>query len=517
MNRFKKLIQTPLLTVYIVCTILVCFSLYAAQSHFNYSSDDVSWQTILLTWKPFSKQVAYVGANDNFLANVPIIWVIDHIMPAGRRELFIEALSLSVLNFTLFYFSVQYFLKKSSIERNYKHLFPFIWLACLGSGFSYFFLNTNWRDFEIGLSFFYYVIAFKYLYGEYEPLKNLLSKFETMSLLLLAVFFTYSDPYFFIFTILPICLLYILAFALKRVSKKQLTDIVLFTLISLSGARLMTSIMARVGIIAPKGTLRITDIEHYNLALINTYRSILMIFNVNFGHSFLFSFAMLLTLSILMIFSVKVLLSRKTSQYNAIYRFIALLGLAVIVGYFAIDNAGINDTRYLILMVYTTVIMSVFCLNSSFRFASYLVVGLLILTSILSIQSSYTFVSTSATAGNQTNYQIIDEIENMGLTKGYANYWGADINTYLSGGKVSFLPITCHKGKTETLPLLVNKSLFQKPATESFYLYNPLNPAPKSCSYEQVITQFGYPVRIKKIDGDSILIYNYDLHTKMLG
>ena len=58
--------RQPTVSVLCACLLLVSVSLFIAQHTYSYNSDDVSWQTTLLTWKPFSGQSAYVGAKDNF-------------------------------------------------------------------------------------------------------------------------------------------------------------------------------------------------------------------------------------------------------------------------------------------------------------------------------------------------------------------------------------------------------------------------------------------------------------------
>ena len=80
---FGRLIN-PAFIVLIVCLLLLTISLHFAYQSWSYNSDDVSWQTILLTWSAFNGHVAYMGARDNFLANVPLFILFGRFLPMNR-------------------------------------------------------------------------------------------------------------------------------------------------------------------------------------------------------------------------------------------------------------------------------------------------------------------------------------------------------------------------------------------------------------------------------------------------
>jgi hypothetical protein len=121
------------------------------------------------TWSAFKEHVAYMGAKDNFLTNVPFFVLLGRIFPISRTTLFIEPSIFAAINFILFYIAGLYFLKRCSINISYYSLMPFVWLSSFGSGFDQLFLNTDWRDFEADVSFIVFMLAAKIYFDNIRP------------------------------------------------------------------------------------------------------------------------------------------------------------------------------------------------------------------------------------------------------------------------------------------------------------------------------------------------------------
>lgn len=509
----------------LVCLILVTLSLYVTQRTYSYSSDDVSWQTILLTWRPFSGQKAYVGAKDNFLVNVPFILFFDHIFKLGRTQLLVEAIFFALLNFILFYFAALYFLKKAKVTLNYFSLFPFIMLASFASGLASMFLNTNWRDYEVGVSFVFYMLAAKYYFDEIKLFASLKSIILTIIALCIGSLFTYSDPYFFYFTLLPIIGFFIVLYALKRISKYKMLVIVVFSFGALLTARVLTSILARVGLLAPRGSLSRTSLHNLPRTLNLVLQGLKDIFGLNSYHSIIF-----ILLGGFTIFAVTIILgltlfghkiyatSQKIIETKVWERFFGLVTLYVLLAYIASDNGTPGSDRYLFLIVYLLtllILINISRMRKIVRLSVTAVISLIVIANTLTLANQALNSGTRTKLVNTKNYQIIAVIKTLGLNKGYAEYWDGDINTYLSGDTINFLPVTCHEGKTQPLPLLVNGGSFTKKSGTTFFVIDPTHNNPSICSESQVVAQFGQPEKRIHVTNKLILVYGYDLYTRM--
>lgn len=519
-----KFLSHPAIVVLFICLALVTINLCVAQHTYSYDSDDVSWQTTLLTWSPFSGQSAYVGAKDNFLVNAPFIYFFEHIFKLSRAQLLAEAIFFALVNFTLFYVAALYFLKKVGVRLSYVSLLPFIWLASFGSGLATSFLNTNWRDYEFGVSFLFYMLAAQLYYGEIKPLATLKSKLATLVVLSLAALYTYSDPYFFYFTLMPIAAWFCLLSVLKRTDQRKTGIVIGFSLIALVVGRVLTSVFARVGILAPRGAIGLTSLHNLHRTLEILVSSLENIFSIDFSKNILVSLGnvVLLVLILFLILGLRTRLHQHYLDHGekglAVKVFFALLGAFSILAYIAIGNAIGGNSRYLVLFVYVSAMLIALSMNSFGALTSRIVVIAILATAILNTTSALGQLQNSGAAAesvNGSNYKLIDTIKKLGYTKGYAGYWDSNINTYLSKDSIKFLPVSCHLGKTIPLPLLVNGGLFNQAAPKTFFVIDPGNTTPKMCTENQVISQFGQPDLQVMVGNDKVLLYNYDLVTQM--
>jgi hypothetical protein len=123
----------------------------------------------------------------------------------------------------------------------------------------------------------------------------------------------------------------------------------------------------------------------------------------------------------------------------------------------------------------------------------------------------------NTTTGNSENYEIIKAVQHAGYTKGYANFWQGNINTYLTNSRIHFLPAWCTDDVSLKFRWLINDADFTTKATKSFYLIDPTIPAAPSCSIEAVTEQFGAPTKVIPLNSgkQTLLLFNYDVTSKM--
>jgi len=114
----------------------------------------------------------------------------------------------------------------------------------------------------------------------------------------------------------------------------------------------------------------------------------------------------------------------------------------------------------------------------------------------------------------------VAEIEALHLRKGYAEYWDAGIDRYLSHYSLDITNVECGSGaKPSFSNVWSNEGLItQVKASKSFYVLSSTDSS--VCSLEQLESAFGKPARIVPVgspsDPTKIVIYNYDIGRRIL-
>ncbi len=538
MNKTKTWLRClikPTVVVFAISIALVIINLYLAQRTRPYTSDDVSWQNILTTWTPFNGHIADMGSKDNFLVNVPILMLFGHIFQANRTLLFLEASVFAIINFSLFYVAGLYMLKKCRINISYETLLPFLWLASLGYNFSQLFLNMAWRDFEMGISFVYFAMAVKFYYGEVNPLKNWISRTLAIVAGIVAGLFIYSDPYFLYLTVGPVALLFVILYLVKKATKGQALLIAGSTMLSLVVSLAMKSVDARIGLFSPLGaTISLIHFGHLASEFTSTVGEMTTIFGVNIAGARLLSMSgiasilnLIIVLAVAAWFVLFVARHRKRhidiegDQISPLFLVSTFFGALYILVFVACYLDSEDDYRYFVLSAYLAAILVSFIVGKLKRSSTifivilWLAICINLATSVFALTPMQLNAIRSGNKANAANYALIERIKQLGLRKGYANYWNGNINTYLSDGSVNILPVTCINDKTVFLRLLVDTNQFQTPSNNSFYINDPSQTSPVMCSLQEVEGQFGRPAEVVSYQKKTILIYNYDIAIKM--
>lgn len=536
MKRFFLLVSwcrfllNPISVVLVLSSIFIIANLYLAQHTSPFVSDDVAWQSTLMTWSPTNGHVAYMGNKDNFIMNVPLLALLGNLFAPTRTLLWVEAAIMAVVDFVLFYIAGLYFLKKCKVKIGYRSLLPFLWLASFGYSFATLFLNTDWRDFELGLSFVCFMLVAKIYFGELDPLKSWGSKIVSLVITLLLGVIIFSDPYFLYFTLTPIVALALVLFFLKKLSKLQALTILAMILLGLVFEKIIALVLSKVGLVVPPaGQQYLVD---YNTLYTNAgleVKSILNIFGANFFGLPVIGLATLTAAANFGVISFvfyRLLGIRFRKEYMSRFglplglwaTFLGLLSAFVIIVYLI---SGFDAYRYFAIMAFAfTLLLPLYSSKLKPVGASALVVlvGIaLVLNMATSIHEvNYPKADATGNIANAANYGVVAAVKKLGLTKGYTGYWSGNINTYLAGGKASFLPVVCTNGRTMPYHQLVDDSLFNVSTGSSFYLLDPdAYGVPPTCDEAQLLGQFGPPQGTVKVLDKTIMIYGYDLATKM--
>ncbi len=530
MITFKKYLldrKIIVISVFILSIFFIAFNLFFISHYTPYTSDDVSWQVILQSWSITNKHIAFLGGSDNYILRAPIIYLMNHVFGFSRKSAFLESLIFEIITLSLYLFSVLYFLKEFKPKNLKLSLLPILWISSFGFSFSIIFMNSNLRSFELGFSFL--VFAFL-LYLFKKEKKSVSLKFDNIIFLLISILsglLIFNDPYYLYFTIVPIFLFGLFCFYIKKIDLKFFFKIFLFVFISFAINLITKSIVNHINIIIPyQEPVRFVGFNSLSGNITTGLKGLLIIFGANFFGSNVLSvssvdaiinFVLLFIILISIILNIK----HKTFTSDNIWKlFFGVLGIFIFLVYilsnFIID---ISTYRYLIMLVMAFVLYFSLTINDYGKeFKKILVILIcssIFLNLLLSIQQYRSLPLTTHNLSNNVNFNTIKKLRKLGLKKGYTSYWDGDINTFLSKGKIQFLPIYCSGKKTIPFYWLVDSNKYKMRVNSSFILIDPSFTSPPLCSLNDIFNQFGKPLNIVSIDKEKILIYNYDVATKM--
>jgi hypothetical protein len=526
-------LTSPAFVVFVISSLLMSFNLAFTYRLRPFNSDDVFWQAILQSWHPFSGKTVTLGNSSVYVDKLPFYEFFQNYFAPSRKVLFAEAGISAVLGFTLFYWSCTYFLKKAGAKLNYITLSPFLWMASFGYSFSELFLNPNWRGFQIGISFALFALVAAISFKDIV-IKSSWSKFLLLVVAAYMGLQIYSDPYFLYFTIGPIAILSAVLFFARKLNSRQFTPIVTGLILSLGFSKLFELLFYQAGVRTTISyPMQFIHFENIPASFGGSVHSILIIFGADFfGLEFnklatkilLLNFA-LLCYVLYRAFSYLSQTRQQSWQSFTINQSLRIFFVGICLFIFltnTFSTLGIGTITYRYFLLFVLLMILIFSLSISAlknKYYRYLLAAMLIAATLLNIamtvvlKPDYQRFEVADNRANTLNYAFIDILKNKGYDKGYANYWDANISTYLADNKVSFLPSVCNGTKPIKWHWLINDDAFNKNSSRSFYIVNPDTPA--ACTQKTLAKLFGNPIEKVKIGDKTILLYNYDISSKM--
>lgn len=500
-----------------------------------FNSDDLYWQQVVRTWAPFSGDTLYFGTKDIFVALGPFFSVMEHLFSPSRRLLIIETLMLTLGSFTMFYCATLYFLRKLQIRPTYVVLLPFVWLASFGYPLVQNYLNSDWRTFQIGFSFATFALVAAICNRDLKPLRTAWSKVLMAATIFVTGLLVYGDPYYTFFTVGPILLFCGGLFLVKKIDRTQLLVIYGGAALSLVVSKLLAFLYGLAGVHIVMSTPSVfVNFDDIIKNVIASLHGLLIIFGADFfGRDVvsLVTFGFMMNAALLAFILWWTLRQSKLAHKTEAARAsLAQLWVAFLAGtmafiflvYTSSSLASVSNYRFYISFVYCGIALLVIVLGSLKHSGLRLgIAALLVVATVFNI--GYTIWGTKNTQpeiitnkGNWLNYALISEIKGEGLIKGYASYWQANVNTYLADSRVAFLPSLCSaEGQTSQFRWLIDGGQFDRQASKSFYLIDPDIPAPPICTRKQLEAQFGLPEKVFEVAGKTILVFDYDITSKM--
>jgi len=535
MNRKQlvTILKSPATIIFLICSVLFVGNMLLTYRLRPFNSDDVFWQAILLHWHPFDGTTATLGNSSIYVDKIPFYEFFNHFFEPSRKVLLVEALLSAFAGFVGFYLASIYFLKKAGARLSYINLLPFVWLSSFGYSFVQLYLNTNWRGFQLGISFAVFALVAAFWYGDIK-LKTWWSK---LGLLLITAYVglqIYSDPYFLYFTIGPLALLSILLFAVRKLNKRQFLTVGIPIVASLVFSKLFSIFFFAAGIRTNIDyPMEFVHFENLADGLNGSLHSILIIFSSDFfGNQLknMSTFVPLLNFLLLSFvvyaicsFVLKVRRSNwKKLSFDKIWQlfFIGICLLVFISHSISTLGQGTFTYRYFLFLALVFGLIFAYALSTiKTGPRKHVIAGLIIAATIANLALSLAGIQdthrpdVANNRGNTLNNTIVNVLKDRGYAKGYANYWDANISTYLSGGKVSFLPSVCNNNKALKWHWLINDTAFDAKADKSFYYLNPDVPA--ACTSKDVLEQFGEAKDTLKIGNKTLFLYDHDITAKL--
>ena len=523
-------LRQPVIAVFIIGLLFVLVQIFLTDRVRPYTSDDVAWQSTLLTWRPGSGDIAHFGS-DPFIVKLPYYFLLNALFEPSRGLLLVTTLLFAALNFILFYYAALYFYRLFKVKLTLLNLTPVLWLASMGYWFSSQFLNPNLRNFELGLMCILFMYGIKVYRGEVKPFASRVSTAVSVVAAAAIGALIISDLYFFYFGVVP---LGIMAASLTYFEKRNKTNgLQLLGLLGLSYvfAKFIKYLVTRAGIemIVSAGD-KFAPLNQIPRKMFGTTEALHYIFNATFWNRTIENLATLGFLLNAALVSVMLLMTwifiAKKRLYKApaapaggIWRAFLLMLFGFILAIYATTTTtnGADTYRYLVLLPYIFVLLAVPLLSEASKKIRQLLAFGFALATLLNFYTPVTIdkPKLSGPSPNQSNMDIISAVKKRRLIRGYAAYWDANINTYLSQGSVRFLPVSCTLGQRVVgFTWLVDGKLMRSATSERTFLLKDHTFAQNGCNEEKLMQQFGTPEEVFSVVGRTVYVYDYDILAK---
>jgi hypothetical protein len=393
-----------------------------------------------------------------------------------------------------------------------------VWLASLGAGLATVLINPNSRNLEIGLAFAALAVVARWFRGEWRVARRRGVTAVALFVLLLGLL-CYNDPFFAYVVIAPVIVLFGGKWLLFGKDQRAL---------ALSAAMLVTLVCAKgwqwafwsLGVHAGQGDATFAAVPRliHNAQLFGM--GALDLFNANiFGRPVwsVQSMAAELNLLILLVTLLSPLLLLVPQVRHDVWKVFFVLQPLFIALIFIGSSIVVDEqsARYLVLLpFYAALIWAVVVTDVTPLRARLVLTGALALATALNVISTARAYLARGDTPNAENQEIVRIVTDHHLTKGYASFWNAGINQYFARNKVLFIQSGC-SSTTGLRPYrwLLNEQVLQRPAKDSFYLFDP---AATRCTEADIERFFGQPQKTVQLDGQKrLLVYGYDISTRM--
>ena len=534
-----KILNIKLHTLLVVCVSLMTLGLTAnlvnGQYNRDYIPDSTANQAIIQSIV-HNEGGHGVFAVDSFITHFPLYLFTDALIhDNSRAKLFVQAYVLAILLLACVFLTLVYYLRALGLYNRLSLLIGTLIAAFIFSTpiYAEYLLQINQRQLEAGMMLLLLIAAHMALSSTTLRVTKKFSLLAGAYVLALGLLW-YDDPYFMFVMGGGIALATLILWIYKKISSQKIALIISILLASAIAARVYELIFSRLGIhLVPNSNTMLLYGNHIFSSIEHTVVNILINFNGDvFGLDVLAAgkrqVVALTGGAVLAFFAISSIVYSARHYAKNTFMLRTLLStsaLALILLYYLSQTGHSIVPRYFItLPILLLPVMTEFMiriLQSERNRIGYVVLvfvalGLLAVTAtnLLGVARAVTHPDT--TARNSSQYEVLEQIERTGITKGYANYWQAPLVSYFSNGNVDALHSICIDGQNRKVMWMVDADRFNVPAKRTFLVIDPWTRDYEVCSLQENERQFGEPTKVVKFGGNkSLLIYDYDITTKM--
>jgi hypothetical protein len=501
------------------------------------TSDSVAQQSILLTWFRAGHDLAYLPP-DTWLLKLPVYAVIEALplSPSGRLRS--ESLTLDVIAFVLLGLGAWWLARSWRPVDGGRALLavalPLAWVGTVGGGLGqYLAVMPNSRNIELGLSLCVVAASGLYLRGDRGSGsgsscgsgldgRRISGRRIATGVVLAALIgvLWVDDPYFALLVGLPLAACSLLWYRLRD-RDARLVRLAVVLVGSLAAVPVLRQALRAVGVVvvpdATGVTLSPRQILHHLPVLWPSLAAQLGLSEPGILAGL--AHALALVVLVPAVVASGYLAGRGWRERRLAVTFAAVHWPVVVVG--VLVNRTIYDYhagRYLVLAVFDLAVCLSVATASLMRLRPRLatVVGALVAAAVVANGAAAVLDRAPRPAQADLQRDTLALLRTTGATKGFGEFWAADLYTQLSGGELMVSDVVCQDGRLHLRHWLTDSARSRVPARRTFLLWDPSAPGSRGCGAAQLVQQFGSAEDVQPAPtGGSVWVFASDVADRL--
>lgn len=517
----RAAIYAPVL-VLVLALVLLAMGASLLALHFTqrYTSDDVGGIVTLQNWTLGGSHTAWLPP-DTFILKVPVYLLVQAVLPNSPAAVLAIALLLNVIAFGLFFVAYRVLVGRRPGIAAYT---PLLLLAGEGTTFYLALREPYSRNVEIGIAFVCLALLVRYLSGKLTIPSGARGLLLVAGAAAALGLFVYDDPLVVFVFLAPLAITLIARYLIQGLGQggRQSLGVVAFLAVGCLAAPLWGRIFALLHVSAASQRMSFVGLDQLGYHVFLAFSGLLRMHNADFFGQPVMDVRTLPALInfgfLALAFAAPVIFWRLRRRLAWWQWFVVLQPYYYVVTF--ILNTQVYDpgsVRYLVFEPFFEVVTLCLLMQSiTVARLRYALQGLLVAGCLLNLGLMAPTLAAGYQNPNAHDQAVVHSVRQYGLTKGYANYWSANIHTYLSGNSIQFIAARCGSSGMSPYRWIMDDRTLQMPAARSFYLIDETTQGSDACTRDQVQSQFGPPAQTVAIDSQTtLLIYNGDITLRM--
>jgi len=499
------------------------------------NSDAAAQQSIVLTWLHVGHERAFLPP-DTWILKLPLYVVVESLPLSSAARITLEAAVANALMLALLSAGAWWFAGRAGgTRRRLDAVLPLAWLATLGGGMGRD-LSTgpNYRNVELGLALAALALAARFLppsdarpRGRRRRRTPATAAVAAVAAPVLLAVLWVDDPSFLALLGLPLlaaCLLAAVAPSVGRArrlpSRRRLAAVAALVAGSLALVPLLQAALDAAGVSVIGGGTSVSlsaDTVADHLGALKPAVEAQLHDRGRFGWAaFALGLALLATGALL----CGLLAWRAGRRRDVVLGLLAvnpLLAVAAVV--VKRDFDGVGDGRYLVfavvdLVVGTAVGLAVLRTRHP-RAATALTV--LVAAAVVGNATVRLLAGAVDPAAHERQAQVQRALVATGATKGFAEYWSANLYVHRTAGALQLSEVRCGEGgRLQLRDFLTDTARLRMASPRTVLLFDPADDVFKQCPRARIDAQLGPPVQeVAAPRGTAVLVYPYDITARL--